>query len=140
MKTFYEWYIFLEEEDKEEENPSHVKTLRDTLKASPKSLIGTMVPFTGQLGDKNYNMIGLIVLGFDSEISPTRVKLRIVSQSPNMDSMVRFAGKDKNKSATTPDEGIIDVSLEEFDQIFSKGWEPAAMGGGAGAGGPPMGM
>jgi hypothetical protein len=137
MKTFYEW-LALEDQPSQ---PSHVKTLRDTLKASPKSLIGTTVPFTGKLGDKMYNMIGLTVMGFDDDINPTRVRLQIVSSSPNMDSMVRFASKDKNKSPTMPDEGQIDVSLEEFDQIFGKGWEPATqMGGGAAGGGPPMGM
>jgi hypothetical protein len=140
MKTFYEWCIFIEEEGSK---PSHVRTLRDTLNVSPQSLIGVEVPFSGKLGDKLYNMVGLVVTGFDDDTNPTRVKLKIVNKSPNMDSLVRFdksADKSGDKSAVAPDEGEIDVSLEEFDQIFGKGWEPAMqMGGGAGVG-PPMGM
>lgn len=137
MKTFYEW--LREQDEQPSEQPSHVRTLRDTLKANPQSLIGTMIPFNGKIGEKLYNMVGLIVAGFDDDHNPTRVKLKIFNNSPNMDSLVRFDGKNKDKSATQPDDGEIDVSLEEFDQILSKGWEPALQGAG-GAGGPPMGM
>ncbi len=133
MRSFYQW---LEDQDK----PSHTKTLRDSLKVDPSTLIGTTIPFTGILGDKRYNMVGLVVVGFDDDKNPTRVKLNIMGDSPNMDDEVRF--KDKGDTKTTPDTGDIDISLEEFDKILSKGWEPAIQGqGGMGMpGASPLGM
>ena len=148
MRNFYDWWVFLEEDNVEDlkraddaqqgaSKPSHTKTLRDSLKINPQQLIGTTIPFSGILGDKRYNMVGLTVVGFDDEKNPTRVKLSIMGESPNMDDEVRFKDGD---SKTEPDSGVIDISLEEFDKILSKGWEPAIQqGGGMGGGMPPMG-
>ena len=151
VKNLYQWWIFLEQENVEslrkaddaQDKPSHTKTLRDSLKINPATLIGTTIPYSGILGDKQYNMVGLVVVGFDDNENPTRVKLNIMNQSPNMDADVRFKGGDTKVS---PDEGTIDISLEEFDKILSKGWEPAIQGqGGMGMGmgmpgGGPLGM
>jgi hypothetical protein len=131
MRTFYDWWVFFEQEQ-----PSHTLTLKNSLRINPTSLIGTTVPFSGILGDKRYNMVGLTVVGFDDDANPKRVRLSILGDSPNMDKEVRFKD-DKEKSEIEPDVGEIDISLEEFDQILGKGWEPALQQGGAG--GNPLG-
>lgn len=148
MKTFYDWWTFLEEEQSaKEDQPSHTRTLRDTLKVNPSALIGMTIPFSGDLRGKRYNMVGLVVKEFDDDENPTRVKLSMFNNSPNMDAQVRFSkgeqdkDKDKDEYEINPDEDDIDISLEEFDEILGKGWEPAAQAAAAGgAGGSPGGM
>ena len=136
MKTFYEWLL------REGEAPSNLVVLKQTLRINPSALIGTTYSFSGELNGKNYPVVGLTVVGFDDPEKPNRVKLQIVGDSPNMPDQTTFSSdKDDVKTKTSPDEGIVDMSLEDFELMAGQGWgsaiTAAAAGGGAAGGAPP---
>ena len=134
MKTFYEWLLL-----REDEAPKNLVVLKQTLRINPSALIGTTFSYSGILNNKEYPIVGLTVVDFDDPTSPQRVKLKIIGDTPNMPDQTTFADdKEETKTKTSPDDGIVDVSLEDFEKILGQGFGPA-MGGGdmGGAGGPP---
>lgn len=130
MRTFYEWLL------QEEDAPSNLVVLKQTLRINPSALIGTTFNYTGQLNGKDYPTVGLIVVDFDSD-KPSRVKLQIMGDTPNMPDQTTFTSdKDDVKTKTAPDEGIIDVSMEDFEKMIGQGWGPATQAAAAGGGAP----
>lgn len=134
MKTFYEWLL------REGDAPSNLVVLKQTLRINPGALIGTTVNYSGVLNNKDYPTVGLTVIGFDNPDNPSIVKLQIIGDTPNMPDQTTFSNdKDDVKTKTSPDDGIVDMSLEDFEKAFGQGWGSAitaAAGGGAG-GAPP---
>jgi len=140
MKTFYEW-LKLREDDQPAKSHNLV-VLKQTLRIDPSALIGMTFNYTGQLNGKDYPTVGVTVVGFDDPDKPTRVKLQILGDTPNMPDQTTFVSdKEKLKTKTTADDGIVDVSLEDFEQIIGQGWGPAVQAAAAGGAGgqPPMG-
>jgi hypothetical protein len=137
MRTFYEWLL------REEEAPSNLVVLKQTLRINPSALIGTTINYSGQLNGKDYPTVGLTVVGFDDPDKPSRVKLQIIGDTPNMPDQTTFVSdKDDVKTKTSPDDGVVDMSLEDFEKALGQGWGPALAAGGMGGaapGGPPMG-
>jgi hypothetical protein len=135
MRSFYQWLL------EGGQPPTNLVVLKQTLRINPSALIGMTFNFSGELNGKNYPLVGLTVVGFDNPDKPNRVKLQIIGDTPNMPDQTTFVSdKSDIKTKTSPDDGIVDMSLEDFEQTVGQGWQPALQAGAAGGGGMPGGM
>jgi hypothetical protein len=144
MLKFREWLI--EAEEKDDDDVSHSGAYKDVLGVDRSSFEGLPISYSGQLGDKMYNLLPVIIDKFipDAE-NPTHVQLKIDSSTnPHLTQQVIWAKDDDKDEEAPPDEGTFQIPIEEFDELLGQPWGPAvqqgAMGGMGGMGGGLGGM